>query len=113
MGATIGATAELTGMFAASVGNGLHMLAEDGDADLLVVGSTGRGRLGHVIVGDDDRGTVTGATCPVAIAPHGYTDQAAQINNIGVAYNGSAEASAALAVARDLAHAKGAHTLSL
>lgn len=49
----IGVAAELTGMFAASVASGLHQLAEDYDADLLVVGSSGRGRSwwGHVVTG--------------------------------------------------------------
>jgi len=111
--AAIGVTAELTGMFAASVGSGLHWLAEDCDADLLVVGSSGRGRIGRVLVADDARATVTGATCPVAVAPHGYTDQAHQITTVGVAYDGSVEASAALAVGRCLARATGARILAL
>jgi len=111
--AAIGVTAELTGMFAASVGSGLHWLAEDCDADLLVVGSSGRGRIGRVLVADNARATVTGATCPVAVAPHGYTDQAHQISTIGVVYDGSVEAVAALAVGRCLARAAGARVLAL
>jgi nucleotide-binding universal stress UspA family protein len=111
--AALGVTAELTGVFAASVGSGLHGLAEDCDADLLVVGSSGRGGLGRVLAGDDARATVTGATCPVAVAPHGYSDQAHRIATIGVAYDGGVEAGAALALARDLARATAARIVAL
>ena len=82
-----GVTAELTGMFAPSVGSGLHQLAEDCDADLIVVGSATRGRIGRVLIGDGARGTISGATRPVAVAPHGYADRSGEIRTIGVAYN--------------------------
>jgi nucleotide-binding universal stress UspA family protein len=68
----MGVSAELTGTFAPSVPFGLHQLAEDRGADLLVVGSCSRGLVGRVLVGDNARGAVTGATCPVAVAPHGW-----------------------------------------
>ena len=41
-----GATAELTGRFAPSVGSGLHQLAEDCDADLIVLAPPPAGRSG-------------------------------------------------------------------
>jgi nucleotide-binding universal stress UspA family protein len=102
-GDAMGVTAELTGMFAPAVGAGLHQLAEDCDADLIVVGSCSRGLVGRVLVGDDARGTVSGATCPVAVAPHDYANRSKEIRTIGVAYNDTAEAEAALAVGRELA----------
>ncbi len=98
-----GATADLTGMASSSVGNGLHQLAEDCAADLLVVGSCSRGVAGRVLVGDNTRGALNGASCPVAVAPHGYADRPSCIRTIGVAYNNTPEAEAALAVARNLA----------
>lgn len=98
-----GVTAELTGMFAPSVGSGLHQLAEDCEADLIVVGSSSRGPIGRVLIGDGALGTVTGATRPVALAPHGYAEGSGDIQAIGVAYNDTAEAEAALAVGRGLA----------
>jgi nucleotide-binding universal stress UspA family protein len=109
----IGVAAELTGMFAASVGRGLHQLGLDCDADLLVVGSSSRGPVRRVLVGDDARGTITGASCPVAVAPHGYVEQTYEIENVGVAYDGGAEAEAALAVARQFAAAHGARLAAL
>ena len=77
-----GLSAELTGMFAPSVGNGLHQLAEDYNADLIVVGSSSRGLIGRVLVGDDARGTVSGAavrsrsrptTTPIGAATSGLS----------------------------------------
>jgi nucleotide-binding universal stress UspA family protein len=63
--------------------------------------------------GDDARGTVSGATCPVAVAPYGYADDGGQIRTVGVGYDGSAEANASLAVARELANATGARLVAL
>jgi len=52
-----------------SVGRGLHELCEGMDADLLVVGSSRRGLLGRVRVGDATRAVLNGAPCAIAIAP--------------------------------------------
>lgn len=98
-----GIMAELTGMFSASVGSGLHRLAHDCRADLLVVGSSSRGLIGRVLAGDDARGTVVGASCVVAVAPLDYAARAQPIKTVGVAYNATPEARAALAVGRGLA----------
>ena len=81
----IGVAAELTGMFAASVGSGLQQLGLDCEADLLVVGSSSTGPVRRVLVGHDARGTVAGASCPVAVAPHGYAEQTDEIETVGVA----------------------------
>jgi nucleotide-binding universal stress UspA family protein len=93
---------------AESVGAGLHRLAEQTDADLLVIGSTRHGRLGRVVVGDDTRHALEGAPCAAAVAPAGYAEEPAPIAEIGVAYNESAESAHALAVARALAADHGA-----
>lgn len=54
--AEAGVTARLEAVNSPFVGRGLHELAEDLHADLLVVGSSGRGLLGRVLLGDDPRG---------------------------------------------------------
>ena len=108
-----GVAAELTGMASSSVGSGLHQLTKDCAADLLVVGSCSRGLAGRVLVGDDTRGSLNGASCAVAIAPHGYADDPQDIRTIGVAYNDTPEAEAALAVARGLAAEHGATVRAL
>jgi nucleotide-binding universal stress UspA family protein len=60
--AAAGVAAELTGVFSASVGAGLHQLAEDRRADLLVVGSSTRGPGARLLRGDDTRGSLSSAT---------------------------------------------------
>lgn len=93
---------------AASVGRGLHLLAEHVDADLLVVGSTRRGLLGRVLLGDDTQAALNGAPCAVAVAPAGYGTHPAVMREIGVGYDGSAESRYALEFARTLAASRGA-----
>jgi nucleotide-binding universal stress UspA family protein len=106
--AAIGVLAELTSIPSLTVGGGLHLLADQTAADLLVVGSCKWGLLGRVFLGDDTRASLNGASCAVAVAPHGYSQHATPIKTIGVAYNGTPEAEAALAVARGLAARCGA-----
>jgi nucleotide-binding universal stress UspA family protein len=93
---------------APSAGSGLHVLAEAAGADLLVVGSSRRGLLGRVLLGDDTRAALNGAPCAVAIAPSGYSLEPGVMREIGVGYNASAESERALAVARSLADEHGA-----
>jgi nucleotide-binding universal stress UspA family protein len=86
-----------------SVGAALHQLAEDVDADLLVVGSSRRGLVGRVMLGDDTCAALNGAPCAVATAPAGYAEQRHAIGRVGVGYSGSPESEHALGVARELA----------
>ena len=91
-----------------SPGRALHRIAARRGADLIVVGSAHRGRIGRVLAGDVTAGTLHGAPCPVLVAPRGYREHAGELATIGVGYDGSPEARAALALARDLAKAAGA-----
>jgi nucleotide-binding universal stress UspA family protein len=86
----------------------LHRIAEDEDADLLVVGSTHRGQIGRVLVGGVTAGVLHHAPCPVAVAPLGYATRAGRPTAIGVGYDGSDEARHALSMAGELAKASGA-----
>jgi nucleotide-binding universal stress UspA family protein len=87
---------------------GLHDLAAERAADLVVVGSSRHGRLGRVLLGDDARDTLDWAPCAVAIAPHGYAEGSPPLAEIGVGIDGSAEGEHALATARELASRVGA-----
>jgi nucleotide-binding universal stress UspA family protein len=90
-----------------SPGRGLHRIADDLGADLIVIGSPHRGRLGRVVAGDTARAVIQGAARPVLVARHGSaTAFAGQV--VGVGYNGSPESHAALAWAGRLALAIGA-----
>jgi nucleotide-binding universal stress UspA family protein len=91
-----------------SVGRGLHEIADELSADLLVVGSSSRGVLGRVLIGDDTHASLNGARCAVAIAPAGYGDASVPIREVGVGYDGSPESEAALETARAIAREHGA-----
>lgn len=91
-----------------SVGRGLHELAEQSGADLLVVGSSRRGLAGRALLGDDTHAALNGAPCAVAVAPTGYGSSAAVIREIGVGYDASPESERALELARRLASGLGA-----
>lgn len=92
----------------AAVGRGLHELAEESGADLLVVGSTRRALLGRTLLGDDARAALNGAPCAIAIAPRGHAHVHTPPRRIGVGYDGSPESERALACGRDLAARLGA-----
>jgi nucleotide-binding universal stress UspA family protein len=103
-----GISAEMRCAGAPSAGRGLHTLAQDAGADLLVVGSSRRGLLGRVLLGDDTHAALNGAPCAVAIAPTGCSQETTIMREIGVAYNASPESEHALEVARKLAGRRGA-----
>jgi nucleotide-binding universal stress UspA family protein len=108
-----GVEAHLRSYESSSVGRGLHELCEVMSADLLVVGSSRRGLLGRVLIGDDTSAALTGAPCPIAIAPSNYSQQPVMTREIGVGYDGSPESEHALSVARTLAVAWGAKLSAL
>ncbi len=84
-------------------GRGLHELAEERSADLLVVGSSRHSLLGRALIGDDARAALNGAPCAIAIAPRGYAQSARAWHTFGVGYDGSPESKSALNAARELA----------
>lgn len=108
-----GVRAQLLHKASESIGRGLHLLAEEHEGDLLVVGSCHRGRAGRVLLGDNARDTLIGSPCPVAIAPSGYAGCAHPFGNIGVAYDGSPHSREALAVGRRLARREDASVRAL
>ena len=95
--------AQLSWRGAPSVGRGLHELAVALGADLLVIGSSRRGLLGRVLIGDDTRAALNGSPCAVAVAPAGYAQQPQLMREIGLGYNASPESERALEVARAIA----------
>src|SRR4051794_16851533 len=86
-----GVEAHLRWYRSSSVGRGLHDLCGVIAADLLVVGSSRRGLLGRVLIGDDTSAALNGAPCAIAIAPSDYSQQPGMTREIGVGYDGSAE----------------------
>ncbi len=100
-----GIDAQLLVRGARPVGRGLHELAEEQRADLLVVGSTRHAVIGRVLMGDDCRAALDGAPCALGVAPRGYGLVGHELKRIGVGYDGSPESARALAAARELAAA--------
>lgn len=74
----------------------LRSAADSEHADLLVLGSTHRGFGGRLLMGTTAGSIFPDARWPVVIAPDGYAESPAALHTIGVAYDGSAEAQAAL-----------------
>jgi len=92
-----------------SVAQGIHELAEAASAELIVIGSSHRGRVGRVLAGTVGTRLLHGSPCPVAIAPRGLADKrTSKLTRIGVGYDGSPESQLALSWAEDLARSAGA-----
>jgi nucleotide-binding universal stress UspA family protein len=108
-----GVRAELVAVSEASVGRGLHGLAEELEADLLVLGSCSHGLLGRTLVGDDTRASLNGAPCAVAVAPLGYATRPPALSVVGVGCDFSFESHAAIAVAAEIAARHGARLAGL
>ena len=88
--------------------SGMHAIAEQEGADVLVVGSSHRHALGRVFIGDDSRAALHDAPCAVGIAPHGYASTDRHLQQILVGYDGSPESDVALDAARSMADPHGA-----
>ncbi len=81
----------------------LYELATEEHATLIAVGSTHRGTVGRVFPGSVGQALLHGAPCAVAIAPHGFAGrEGRKLLRVGVAFDGSAEAWAALETAVNL-----------
>ena len=105
--AASGVQAQVRAVAASSPGRGLHELAAAAGADLIVVGSSHRGFLGRVLMGNATREALTGSPCAVAVAPRAYAKSDRRPAAIGVGYDGSPESKQALALARRLAERMG------
>jgi nucleotide-binding universal stress UspA family protein len=101
----IGVTAQAVALPDGSPGRALHLAAKRHHGDLIVVGSAHHGPIGRVLAGDVTMGTLHGARCPVVVAPRDYVQRGDQVRAIGVGYDGSPEARAAVELARALAAA--------
>ena len=94
-------------ILAASATRGLSELVEAVEADLAVVGSSSHAAPGSVAIERTAGRMLAGAPCAVAIPPAGARD-AGPFRHIGVAFDNSPEAHAAVAAAYGLARRDGA-----
>jgi nucleotide-binding universal stress UspA family protein len=86
-----------------SPAEGLYRLADEIQPDVVVVGSSHRGRVGQVLAGNVALRLLNGLDRPLAVAPAGYADHSPSLRRIGVGVDGSPESRAALREAGDLA----------
>jgi nucleotide-binding universal stress UspA family protein len=92
---------------APSPARGLAELAEQDGADLIVVGSSRHADPGSIRLERTAGRLLQGAPCAVAVAPGGLRETEA-FRHVGVAYDGSPEADAAVLAAYDIAARSGA-----
>src|SRR5215213_3206565 len=101
--------AESEAVPSSSPARGLHELAEELEADLIVVGSAHHGRVGQMLAGSVGAALLHGSPCAVGIAPGGYRDRSGHgMTAVAIGFDGSAESSLALVAAKQLASATGA-----
>jgi len=87
-----------------SAAGGLHALAEQVHASLIVLGSTGRGPVGRVLAGGTAARLLSGSPAPVAVAPREFRTQAPErLDQITAAYIDTPEGNVALDAAAALA----------
>jgi nucleotide-binding universal stress UspA family protein len=87
---------------APSPARGLTELAESEDADLIVIGSSRHAEPGRIRLERTAGRLLQGAPCAVAIAPGGlWSDE--PFRHVGIAYDGSPEAGAALHAGYEIA----------
>ena len=107
----VGAAAEA--FPSSSPARGLHELAEELEADLVLVGSAHHGRVGQILAGSVGVALLQGAPCAIGIAPRGYRERAGDgIASVVAGFDGSSESGLALLAAIQLASGAGA-TLKL
>ena len=83
---------------------GLTKIAERVGSDLMIVGSSRRGPIGRVLLGDVGARLAAGAPCPVAVVPRGWGQaEKSGFAQIGVAFNGTVDAEEALRCGSELA----------
>lgn len=81
----------------------LRFVAEETGAELIVVGSSHRGGIGRVLLGDVSRSVVHGSHCAVAVAPRDHSRQERPVRTVGTGYTDGAAAGAAFEAAIALA----------
>jgi nucleotide-binding universal stress UspA family protein len=104
-----GLTCRKASIESVSPARGLHDLAAEDRASLLVLGSTHRGPIGRVLIGSVGELLLMGAPCAVVVAPKGYAERSGRgLSTIAVGFSGSEESHGALISAGTLATATGA-----
>jgi nucleotide-binding universal stress UspA family protein len=94
-------------VFASSPAAGLQQVCAGEGAALVTIGPSHRGPIGRILAGTTGDRLLSGAPCPVALAPRGYAAAEERLQKVTVGYDGSPEAQVALDVAADVARRAG------
>ncbi|WP_433789992.1 universal stress protein [Actinoplanes sp. CA-252034] len=97
------APAEYRVIASSSAAHGLHDLAEQLGAALIVVGSAATAANARTFAGSTAERLLAGSVCPVAVAPAGMPTPPGTLGRIGVAYVDTPDGRAALETAARLA----------
>jgi nucleotide-binding universal stress UspA family protein len=104
-----GVAADSAALGSSSPARGLHDLAAEERADLVVIGSTHHGPLGRVLIGGVGELLLAAAPFSVAVAPRGLqAKQHGPIAAVTAAFDGSPEAAVAVRAAASLVERLGA-----
>jgi nucleotide-binding universal stress UspA family protein len=103
---TLGVDAEVRVCRGTSAASALHVLAQEEDAGLLVVGSDRRSDPGRVRAGSTAGRLLHGSPCPVALVPGDWTER--PVETVGAAFVDSEEGRQALRGAYAIARRVGA-----
>jgi nucleotide-binding universal stress UspA family protein len=98
-----GIAAEIRPFEDSTPARGLARAIDECSPELVVVGSTGRGPKGAMLLGTTAERVVHVSRCPVAVVPNGYERPEGGVTAIGVAYTDQPEAEEALRAAASLA----------
>jgi nucleotide-binding universal stress UspA family protein len=97
---------ELRGVHGHSAAHGLHRVAEDEGAGLVVVGASHRGRSERAVLGSTAERVIHGAPCPVAVVPDDLAEL--HLGVVGVAFVPTPEGRQALEAGAAFSRATGA-----
>ncbi len=102
-----GATARYRSIASSSAAHGLHDLAEQDHAAVIVVGSGASGPKQRLFAGSTAERLLAGSVCPVAVAPAGMPVPPGKLGRIGLAYVDTPDGRAALTQAARMARRVG------
>jgi nucleotide-binding universal stress UspA family protein len=86
---------------------GLARAVDELDPELIVLGSTRRGKVGSALLGTTAERVIHSSSCPVAVVPNGYEKPEGGVKLIGAAWSPTDEGREALHAAATLARAAG------
>jgi nucleotide-binding universal stress UspA family protein len=91
---------------------GLHAIADQTGASIIVVGSSHRSGMGRVLAGSVTESVLDGAEVPVAVAPRDHASGDRGVRTIGCGFDGSPESRLALEWAAGLARRRCAQLIA-